>query len=72
VSAEQQQAEAARAALVQALRAGRDTFQMPIFPGGFSNELAQAIELVVEARIAVREREILAHLDRIFPEEAAC
>lgn len=68
MSAEENEARAAKAALVSALRGGRDSFMLPIYPGGFSDELARAIEAVVDARIAVRERQWLDHLAKAFPD----
>lgn len=62
LSQEQAQVGVAQAALIEAIRGGRDLFQVPVFAGCFANDLAAAIEAVVEARIAVREREILDYL----------
>lgn len=49
--------------LVEALREGRDVWGFPVFPGGFANAVAQAIDTLVAARLVQREAEILAMIE---------
>lgn len=67
------QADEALRNLQLIIRQGRDTFGFPAFAVSSAVDLGQAIEILVDRRIAVRERQILEEFRRMLevPHEPA-
>lgn len=63
---EERQSEEALRVVQSLLRQGSDSFHQPAFSSRTAGDLAKAIEILVDRRVAVRERQILEALRQML------